>query len=80
MAATLQGSRESQTVVMLNDAQEHGQVRGAWSVWGWGGVVSSQFFVTLMRFPKIIKLKEKKFIWVHRVKNLGAGTAGQLSG
>lgn len=80
MAAPLQGSRESQTVVMLNDAQENGQVRGAWSVWGWGGVVSRQFFVTLMRFPKIIKLKGKKFIWVHRVKNLGAGTAGQLSG
>lgn len=30
--------------------------------------------------PEIIKLKEQKFIWVHRVKNLGAGTAGQLSG
>lgn len=38
MAATLQGSSESQTVVMLNDVQENGQVKGAWSVWGWGGV------------------------------------------
>lgn len=57
VAATLQGSRENQTVVMMNGVQENGQVKGAWSVW-WGEDSIQSVFRHFDEIPKIIKLKE----------------------
>lgn len=45
----------------------------------WGGYQS--VFRHFDEIPQDNQVKrKKKFIWLHRIKNLGAGTAGQLSG